>query len=418
MQTIDNYTFTGKKAIIRVDFNVPIDKNTGEVSDDTRIRGALPTINKILNDGGACILMSHLGRPKGRDEKFTLKPVVPVLEKLLGKTVKFAGDCLGGETRQMAQNLQPGEVLLLENVRFYPEEEAKVKLPDTATEDEIKTAKAELKEKQRIFAQKLSEYADVFVNDAFGTAHRAHGTTAIIADYFEENSKMFGYLINAELEAMEKALSSPRKPFTAIMGGAKVSDKIMVIENLLDKIDNLLIGGGMNTFIRAKGGNTGNSICEEDKLDLALEILKKAEESGVRVFIPADAVNGDKFEPGAATNNTPADETPEGWMGMDIGEQTIKTYSEVILNSATILWNGPMGVFEFDAFSGGTLAVAKAVAEATSKGAYSVVGGGDSVSAVNKSGLSDRISHVSTGGGAMLEYLEGQELPGIKAVKG
>ncbi|HOK26255.1 MAG TPA: phosphoglycerate kinase [Bacteroidales bacterium] len=419
MKMIQDFSFKGLKAIVRVDFNVPLDKKTLEVTDDTRIRGALPTIKKIIGDGGACILMSHLGRPEGRQEKYSLKPVIPVLEKHLGMKVKFADDCLGEATEKMVAELKPGEVLLLENVRFYPEEEGKPILPETATEEEKKAAKAELKVKQKEMAKKLASYADVYVNDAFGTAHRAHATTAVIADYFPEDKKMFGFLINSELSAMDRVLNNPQRPFTAIMGGAKVSDKIMLIENLLNKVDNLIIGGGMTyTFVKAMGGKIGKSLCEEDKLDLALNLINKAKEKGVNLYLPVDSVNADKFENDAQTSVSPVDDVPDGWMGLDIGEKTIEKYREVIMNSKTILWNGPMGVFEMEKFSKGTVAIAKAIAEATEKGAYSLVGGGDSVAAVNKYNLADKISYVSTGGGAMLEYMEGKKLPGITAIRG
>lgn len=419
MKMIDDFNFKGRKAIVRVDFNVPLDKQTLEVTDDTRIRGALPTIRKITGDGGSVILMSHLGRPAGRMEKYSLRPVLPVLEKYLGQKVLFANDCLGEEAEKLAAGLKPGEVLLLENVRFYPEEEGKPILPETATEEEKKAAKAELKLKQKELAKKLAGYAEVYVNDAFGTAHRAHGTTAVIADYFPEDRKMFGYLINSELAAMDKVLNNAQKPFTAIMGGAKVSDKILLIENLLNRVDNLLIGGGMTyTFIKAKGGKIGNSLCEEDKLELALKIIEKAAEKGVKLFLPVDSLNGDKFDNNASTSLTPVDAVEDGWMGMDIGEKTIEIFTEVIKNSKTILWNGPMGVFEMEKFSGGTTAIAKAIAEATSKGAYSLIGGGDSVAAINRNKLADKVSYVSTGGGAMLEYMEGKKLPGIVAIRG
>jgi phosphoglycerate kinase len=419
MKMIQDFNFKGKKAIVRVDFNVPLDKKTFVVTDDTRIRGALPTINKIINDGGCCILMSHLGRPEGRQEKYSLKPVLQVLEKLLGRKVLFADDCLGEATEKMAAALKPGEILLLENVRFYPEEEGKPILPETATDEEKKAAKSALKVKQKELAKKLSTYADIYVNDAFGTAHRAHGTTAVIADYYPEDRRMFGFLINSELAAMDKVLHNPQKPFTAIMGGAKVSDKILLIENLLNRVDNLLIGGGMTyTFVKAMGGKIGNSLCEADKLDLALSLITKAKEKGVKLYLPVDSLNGDKFDNEANTNITAIDAVPDGWMGLDIAEKTIKKFTEVIENSKTILWNGPMGVFEMEKFSKGTTAIAKAIAAATSKGAYSLVGGGDSVAAVNKYGLADKVSYVSTGGGAMLEYMEGKKLPGITAIRG
>jgi len=405
MQTIDNYNFNGKKAIVRVDFNVPLDDQFN-VTDDNRIRGALPTIRKIIGDGGSAILMSHLGRPKsGPEEKFSLKHVIPALSGHLGVDIQFADDCIGKEAEEKSSALQPGEVLLLENLRFYSAEN-KVKTPEE-------------QEATREFAKKLSTYADVYVNDAFGTAHRAHASTAVIADFFDTDAKMFGFLINNELEAMDKVLEHTEKPFTAIMGGAKVSDKIEVIENLLDKVDNLIIAGGMTyTFIKAQGGEIGNSLCEEDKLDLAMEVVKKAESKGVNLVLPVDQVLADDFNNDANTLNAPIMDGKEGYMGLDIGEKTIKNFSDVIMNSKTILWNGPAGVFEMSNFQKGTVSIAKAIAESTSGGAYSLVGGGDSVAAVNKFGLADKVSYVSTGGGAMLEYIEGKELPGIKAIRG
>lgn len=419
MKMIQDFSFKGIKTIVRVDFNVPLDKKTFVVTDDTRIRGALPTIRKILGDGGSVILMSHLGRPEGRMEKYSLKPVLSVLEKYLGQKVLFADDCLGESAVKMSAALKPGEVLLLENVRFYPEEEGKPILPETATEEEKKAAKAELKAKQKEFAKKLASYADVYVNDAFGTAHRAHGTTAVIADYFPKDKIMFGFLINSELAAMDKVLNSSQHPFTAIMGGAKVSDKIMLIENLLNRVDNLIIGGGMTyTFVKAQGGKIGKSLCEDDKLDLALKIIEKAKEKKVNLYLPVDSLNGDKFENDANTKVTPADAVDDGWMGLDIADKTIKEFSEVIGKSKTILWNGPMGVFEMEKFSKGTTEIAKAIAAATAKGAFSLIGGGDSVAAINKNGLADKVSYVSTGGGAMLEYMEGKKLPGIVAIRG
>jgi phosphoglycerate kinase len=405
MQIIDNYNFKGKKAIIRVDFNVPLGAQY-EVSDDTRIRGALPTIRKVLEDGGSAILMSHLGRPKsGPEEKFSLKHVIPTLEGHLGVKVQFAEDAVGEDTPAMAAALKPGEVLLLENLRFH------------SAEDKIKTD--EEKAATRAYAEKLSRYADVYVNDAFGTAHRAHASTAVIADFFDADSKMFGFLINKEIQAMDKVLHQSEKPFTAIMGGAKVSDKIQVIENLLDKVDNLIIGGGMTyTFIKARGGVIGNSLCEEDKLDVATELVKKAQAKGVNLILPVDQVLADKFDNEAATELAPIDQGKEGTMGLDVGPETIKAFSEIIMNSKTILWNGPMGVFEMSNFQKGTVSIAQAIAKSTAGGAFSLVGGGDSVAAVNKFGLADQVSYVSTGGGAMLEYIEGKELPGIKAIKG
>jgi phosphoglycerate kinase len=419
MKMIQDFNFKGKKAIVRVDFNVPLDKKTFTVTDDTRIRGALLTINKILDDGGSLILMSHLGRPEGRMEKYSLKPVLPVLEKLLGKKVMFADDCLGESAMKMSAELKPGEILLLENVRFYPEEEGKPILPETVTEEEKKAAKAEMKVRQKEMAKKLAGYAEIYVNDAFGTAHRAHATTAVMADFFPKDKIMFGYLINSELAAMDKVLKDPQRPFTAIMGGAKVSDKIMLIENLLNRVDNIIIGGGMTyTFVKAMGGKIGKSLCEEDKLDLALKLIEKAKEKKVNIYLPVDSLNADKFDNEANTAVTDVNAVEDGWMGLDIAEKTIKEFSSVIENSKTILWNGPMGVFEMEKFSKGTTAIAKAIAAATSKGAYSLIGGGDSVAAINKNGLADKVSYVSTGGGAMLEYMEGKKLPGITAIRG
>ncbi len=398
MERIGNYNFAGKKAIVRVDFNVPLDKETQKVTDNTRIKGALPTINKILSDGGAVVLMSHLGRPKdGPEEKFSLKHVISELSSLLdGKDIKFADDCVGTQATEMKKNLQAGEVLLLENLRFYKEE-------TKGDED---------------FSKKLAEDVDVYVNDAFGTAHRAHASTTIIAKFFPE-SKMFGYLIESELESMDKVIHHADKPFTAIMGGAKVSDKIQIIENLLSRVDNLIIGGGMTyTFIKAQGGEIGDSLLEEDKQEMALDIIEKAKANNVKLYLPVDSVLGDKFDAEANTKTTKSDAIDEGWMGLDIGDEAVIEFSEVIKNSKTILWNGPMGVFEMDKFSAGTSAVAKAIASATEKGAFSLIGGGDSVAAINKNKLADKVSYVSTGGGAMLEYMEGKELPGIAAIRG
>ncbi len=419
MKIIDSFNFRGLKAIVRVDFNVPLDKQTRAVTDDTRVRGAIKTIKKIISDGGSVILMSHLGRPQGVQEKYSLKPVLPVLEKLLGMKVLFAPDALGEEAAAMAAALVPGEVMMLENVRFYPEEEGKPVLPDTATDEEKKIAKAALKVRQKEMARKLSTYADVYVNDAFGTAHRAHATTAVIADYFAEDKRMFGFLINSELAAMDKVLKSSGKPFTAVMGGAKVSDKILIIENLLDSVDNLIIGGGMTyTFIKAMGGNIGNSLCETDKLDIAKAVIEKAIAKGVNLLLPVDGINADKFDAEANTYTSAIGDVKEGWMGLDIGDKSIKLFEEVIMKSKTVLWNGPMGVFEMARFAKGTTAIARAVARATEQGAYTLVGGGDSVAALNNNGLADKVSYVSTGGGAMLEYMEGKKLPGITAIRG
>jgi phosphoglycerate kinase len=420
MQSIEKYNFKGKRAIIRVDFNVPLNKQTFEVTDDTRIRGALPTIKKVLGDGGSVILMSHLGRPDGKvQDKFSLKHVVPAIEKVLGQKINFAGDCMGENAKNIAGSLKPGEVMLLENLRFYEEEEGKpYHLGENPSDDEKKAGKAKVKESQKSFVKQLAGYADCYINDAFGTAHRAHASTALIASYFPEAS-MFGYLIENELKAMDKVLKASEKPFTAIMGGAKVSDKILIIENLLDRVDNLIIGGGMTyTFIKAQGGEIGKSLCEEDKLDLALEILNKAKAKGVKLYLPVDAINADAFDANANTKTSKIDQTPAGWMGLDIGEETIKIFNDVIEKSRTILWNGPMGVFEMEKFAKGTSSIAHAIAKATSNGAFSLIGGGDSVAAINKNKLADKVSYVSTGGGAMLEYMEGKELPGIKAILG
>lgn len=421
MQRIDNFNFAGKRALVRVDFNVPLNKETLEVTDDNRIRGALPTINKILADGGSVILMSHMGRPKkGYEPKISLKNVIPSLSAHLGgKEILFAPDCMGDEAKQLAASLKPGQVLLLENLRIYEEEEGKPRLPETATEEEVKAAKAAVKQRQKAFTAQLASYGDLYVNDAFGTAHRAHASTALVADYFTAENKMFGFLINSELKAMDMVLNEAKSPFTAIMGGAKVSDKILIIENLLNRAQNLIIGGGMTyTFVKAMGGNIGNSLCETDKLDLALSILEKAKAKGVNIYLPVDAVNADKFDAEANTCITRVAETPDGWMGLDIADESIELFSKVISESKTVLWNGPMGVFEMEKFSKGTSAIAHAVATATSKGAFSLIGGGDSVAAINKNKLADKVSYVSTGGGAMLEYMEGKELPGIKAIRG
>ncbi|MCK9562733.1 MAG: phosphoglycerate kinase [Bacteroidales bacterium] len=419
MQLIDNYDFAGKKAIVRVDFNVPLHKETGVVTDDTRIRGALPTINKILQDGGAVILMSHMGRPKvNPDPKFSLKQIISKLsENLEGKTILFADDCM--KAKQQADNLKMGEVLLLENLRFYEEEEGKPRGVENASEEQIAAAKKRVKESQKEFVKTLASYADVYVNDAFGTAHRAHASTALIADLFDEKSKMFGFLINSELRAMDKVIQSNDTPKTAIMGGAKVSDKIQIISRLLPTIDNLIIGGGMTyTFIKAQGGAIGNSLCETDKLDLALDILAKAKEHNVKVYLPVDAVNADAFAPDANTSVSKTNETPDNMMGLDIADETIAQFSDVIAQSKVILWNGPMGVFEMDKFSKGTSAIAQALAKASQNGAFTLVGGGDSVAAINKNNLANKVSYVSTGGGAMLEYMEGKVLPGIAAIRG
>ncbi len=419
MQTIDSFNFAGKKAFVRVDFNVPLDENFN-ITDDTRIRAAIPTLKKILNDGGSVIIASHMGRPKKNpDPKYSLKHILPRVSELLGITVKFAPDCIGEETAKMVAELKPGEALMLENLRFYEEEEGKPRLPETATEEEIAIAKKELKERQKKFTQTLASYADVYVNDAFGTAHRAHASTALIADYFDENHKMFGYLMEKEVAAIEKIMNNAEHPFTAIMGGSKVSSKIDIIENLLNKVDNLIIGGGMTyTFIKALGGKIGDSICEDDKLELALKLLEKAKNKGVNMVLAVDAKIADSFSNDAHTKVVPVNEIPDGWQGLDIGPETEKIFSDIIKSSKTILWNGPVGVFEFENFAHGSLAVAQAIVEATKNGAFSLVGGGDSVACINKYGLADKVSYVSTGGGALLEAIEGRVLPGIKAIRG
>ncbi|MCX4293810.1 MAG: phosphoglycerate kinase [Prevotella sp.] len=414
--TIDNYNFAGKKAIVRVDFNVPLDEN-GNVTDDTRIRGALPTLEKILNDGGSLIIMSHMGKPKGKvNPKYSLGQIKDVVAKALGRDVKFAPDCVNAA--EAAANLKPGEVLLLENLRFYPEEEGK---PVGIEKDDPKydEAKKEMKTRQKEFAKTLASYADVYVNDAFGTAHRKHASTAVIADYFDKENKMLGYLMEKEVQAVDNILSDIKRPFTAIMGGSKVSTKIGIIENLMDKVDNLILCGGMTyTFAKALGGNVGNSICETDKLQLALDILDLAKKKGVNLVLGTDCVVADAFDNNAHTQICSVMDIPEGWEGLDAGPESRKAYADAIRNAKTILWNGPAGVFEFDNFTGGSRAIADAIVEATDNGAFSLVGGGDSVACVNKFGLADQVSYVSTGGGALLEAIEGKVLPGIAAIKG
>ncbi len=402
MSTFSTHNFANQKALIRVDFNVPI-KN-GVITDDTRIRGALPTIKKVLADGGCIILMSHWGRPLKDIEKkphltladFSLKPVVAYLSNLLGTEVQFADDCISDDACNKAAALKPGQVLLLENLRYYKQEE----------------------KGDKDFAEKLSKLGDVYVNDAFGTAHRAHASTAVIAQFFPGDKKMFGLLMEGEVIAAEKVMHNNQKPFTAIIGGAKVSDKILIIEQLLDKATDIIIGGGMAyTFFKAEGGQIGNSLCEDDRLDMAIALLKKAADKSVCIHLPADSIIADKFAADANTSSALSNEVPTGWMGLDIGQMAIAQFRKVICESKTILWNGPMGVFEMEKFQHGTKAIAEAVVEATKNGAYSLVGGGDSVAAVNKFGLADKVSYVSTGGGAMLEYFEGKELPGIAAIK-
>ncbi len=395
MQTIDNYNFKNKRALIRVDFNVPLNDKF-EITDDTRMRAAVPTIKKVLAGGGSVILMSHLGRSKnGPEDKFSLKHILKHLEELLGVPVKFADDCIGESAKEQAAALKPGEVLLLENLRFYKEEE----------------------KGDEGFAQKLASLGDVWINDAFGTAHRAHASTAVIAKFFP-NDKLFGYVMKGELESVDRVMHNPVRPFTAIMGGSKVSSKIDIIMNLMDKVDNLILGGGMTyTFKKALGGHIGTSICEDDKLDLALEIMKIAKEKGVNLVLATDTVAGDAFSNDANTQLVSSMEIPDGWEGLDIGPETIATFSKIIEESKTILWNGPVGVFEMPKFAVGTKAIADAIVKATAKGAFTLIGGGDSVAAINQFGLADKVSYVSTGGGALLEYIEGKELPGITAIR-
>ena len=396
MSQFSQHSFANEKALIRVDFNVPLNDKY-EITDDTRMRAAIPTVKKILADGGSVILMSHLGRPKdGPTEKYSLKHLVPHLKELLETNVLFATDCIGEPATTAAANLKPGEVLLLENLRFHKEEE----------------------KGDKAFAEQLRKLGDVYVNDAFGTAHRAHASTAVIAQFFPKGKKMFGLLMEAEVKSAEKVLHEAQRPFTAIIGGAKVSDKILIIENLLERASDIIIGGGMAfTFIKAVGGKIGNSLCEDDRLETARNLLKKAEDKGVRIHLPSDSTIADKFDANANDSTAPTNNIPDGWMGLDIGENACEQFANVIHMSRTILWNGPMGVFEMPKFQHGTKAIAKAVAEATQKGAFSLVGGGDSVAAVNQFGYADKVSYVSTGGGALLEYFEGKELPGIAAIK-
>lgn len=393
MKTINNFDFNNQKAIIRVDFNVPLNENF-QVTDATRIEAAKPTIEKILNDGGSVILMSHLGRPKGKENKYSLRHIVSKTEEILGKKIKFVNDCIGNEVETAAEKLKSGEILLLENLRFY-EEETKG---------------------DKVFAEKLAKLGDIYVNDAFGTAHRAHASTAIIAQFFPEK-KGFGLLLAKEIESINKVLNESTKPVTAILGGSKVSSKITIIENILDKIDHMIIGGGMTfTFIKALGGSIGNSICEDDKIELALEILKKAKEKGVQIHLPIDVLAADAFAPDANTQLVAVNQIPEGWQGLDVGAKSLTIIEQIILDSKTILWNGPLGVFEMEKFANGTIALGDFIAKATQNGAFSLVGGGDSVAAVKQFGLENKMSYVSTGGGAMLEMLEGKTLPGIAAI--
>ena len=412
---IADFNFAGKKAIVRVDFNVPLDEN-GKVTDDTRIRGALPTLKKVLADGGALIMMSHMGKPKGKvNEKLSLSQIVPNVSAALGVEVKFAKDC--GNASEEAAALKPGEALLLENLRFYPEEEGKPVGVEKGT-PEYDAAKKEMKVRQQEFAKKLASYADCYVMDAFGTAHRKHASTAVIDEYFDKDHKMLGYLMEKEVHAVDAVLGNIKRPFTAIMGGSKVSTKIGIIENLLTKVDNLILCGGMTyTFAKAQGGHIGLSICEDDKLDVALDVIKKAKENGVNLVLGTDSVCGDAFKNDCNTQVCPSGAIPEGWEGMDAGPETRKLFANAIKGAKTILWNGPAGVFEFDNFAGGSKAIAEAIAEATKEGAFSLIGGGDSVACINKFGLADQGSYISTGGGALLEAIEGKVLPGVAAIE-
>ena len=414
-QHIDSYNFAGKKAIVRVDFNVPLNENF-EITDDTRIRAAIPTLKKVLAGGGSVIVMSHLGRPKKVDPKFSLSHIVDHVSECLGVPVQFAPDCQKAQSQAAA--LKPGEALLLENLRFYAEEEGKPRgLAEDATDEEKKAAKAAVKESQKEFVKTLASYADCYINDAFGTAHRAHGSTALIARYFPDD-KMFGYLMEGEIKAIDNVLRNAQHPFTAVIGGSKVSSKLAVLENMLDKVDNLIIGGGMGyTFIKAEGGNIGNSLHEDDLMPQALEIMAKAKEKGLNLSISVQTLIADDFSQNANTQIVDSHDIPEGWEGVDAGPDSIAKWKDIILNSKTVLWNGPVGVFEIEKFAQGTLQIAGALAEATAKGAYTLVGGGDSVAAVTQMGYADKVSYVSTGGGAMLEALEGKDLPGIAAIR-
>ena len=414
--TIDSCNFAGKKAIVRVDFNVPLNEN-GQITDDTRIRGALPTLKKVLADGGALIIMSHMGKPKGKvNPKFSLGQIKDAVAAALDAPVSFAPDC--AKAQEAAAALKAGEVLLLENLRFYPEEEGKpagIDKEDPAYE----AAKKAVKESQKEFAKTLASYADYYIMDAFGTAHRKHASTAVIADYFDADHKMLGYLMEKEVTAVDNVLNNIKHPFTAIMGGSKVSTKIGIIENLMDKVDNLILCGGMTyTFARALGGNIGVSLCEEDKLDLALSIIEKAKAKGVNLVLGTDCVAGDDFKNDCNTQVVPVDNIPDGWEGLDAGPESRKAFAAAIEPAKTILWNGPAGVFEFDNFTGGSRAIADAIAVATKNGAFSLIGGGDSVACINKFGMADQVSYISTGGGALLEAIEGKELPGVAAIKG
>ncbi len=412
---INDFNFAGHKAIVRVDFNVPLDEN-GHVTDETRIKGALPTLKKVLSDGGALIMMSHMGKPKGKvNPKLSLKQIVGNVSANLGVDVKFAPDCAHADAEAAA--LKPGEALLLENLRFYPEEEGKPVGVEKGT-PEYDAAKEEMKKRQKDFAKKLASYADVYVMDAFGTAHRKHASTAVIDEFFDKDHKMLGFLMEKEVKAVDNVLNNIKRPFTAIMGGSKVSTKIGIIENLLTKVDNLILCGGMTyTFAKAQGGKIGKSICEDDKLDVALDVIKKAKEHNVNLVLGTDSVIADNFSNDANTKVAPSNDIPDGWEGMDAGPATRKLFADAIEGSKTILWNGPAGVFEFDNFTGGSKAIAEAIAKATKEGAFSLIGGGDSVACINKFGLADQVSYISTGGGALLEAIEGKTLPGVAAIE-
>ncbi len=412
---IEDFSFAGKKAIVRVDFNVPLDEN-GNVTDDTRIRGALPTLKKVLADGGSLIMMSHMGKPKGKvNPKLSLKQIVKNVSEALGVEVKFAADCANADAE--VATLKPGEALLLENLRFYAEEEGKPVGIDKA-DPAYAEAKEEMKKKQKEFAKKLASYADCYVMDAFGTAHRKHASTAVIDEFFDKDHKMLGYLMEKEVDAVDKVLGNIQRPFTAIMGGSKVSTKIGIIENLLEKVDNLILCGGMTyTFSKAQGGKIGKSICEDDKLDVALDVMKKAKDKGVNLVLATDVIVADDFSNDANTQVCDVNNIPDEWEGLDIGPVTCESFAKAIKVAKTILWNGPAGVFEFDNFAGGSKAIAEAIAEATANGAFSLIGGGDSVACINKFGLADKVSYISTGGGALLEAIEGKELPGVAAIE-
>ena len=414
--TIDNFKFAGKKAIVRVDFNVPLNEE-GKITDDTRIRGALPTLKKVLDDGGALIIMSHMGKPKGKvNAKYSLSQIVDAVSEKLGVPVQFAPDC--AKAAEAAAALKPGEVLMLENLRFYPEEEGKpvgIDKEDPAYND----AKKAMKESQKEFSKTLASYADCYINDAFGTAHRRHASTAVIADYFDADNKMLGYLMEKEVKAVDNILKDIKRPFTAIMGGSKVSTKIGIIENLMDKVDNLILCGGMTyTFAKAQGGQIGRSIVEDDKLDLAISIMEQAKAKGVNLVLAQDCIAADDFSNDANTQVCPAGAIPEGWEGLDAGPEAQKAFAAAIVDAKTILWNGPAGVFEFDNFTAGSRAIAEAIGKATANGAFSLIGGGDSVACINKFGMADQVSYISTGGGALLEAIEGKVLPGVAAIKG